>query len=138
MNVSPDLLTLAEHILKSKEAEFDPSKFVDRYEQAVLQLLEKKQKGLPAPKAPAFVAPTNVINLMDALRRSLATDEKAGAAPKAPAAAPAPTNAAPKAKKPKKRVEGQGEILLPIQGRKGDAKTEPKPASQPAGRRKAG
>ncbi len=139
VKVSPDLLTLAEHILKSKEAEFDPSKFVDRYEQAVLQLLEKKQKGLPAPKAPAFVAPTNVINLMDALRRSLATDEKAGgAAPKAPAAPSATTDAAPKAKKPKKRVAGQGEMLLPIQGRKGEPKAEPKPAAQPAGRRKAG
>ena len=76
--VSPELLGLAEHILKSKEAKFDPSKFVDRYEQAVLELLEKKQKGLPAPKPREFVAPTNVINLMDALKRSRASEETAG------------------------------------------------------------
>ena len=83
VKIAPDVLKLAEHILKSKESTFDPSKFVDRYEQAVLQLLEKKQQGMPAPKARPFVAPTNVINLMDALRRSVADDGKRqpGAAP---------------------------------------------------------
>src|SRR5271166_4038843 len=72
VKIAPDMLTLAEHILKSKETKFDPSIFVDRYEQAVLQLLEKKQQGIPAPKTAPFVAPTNVINLMDTLRRSRA------------------------------------------------------------------
>jgi DNA end-binding protein Ku len=66
VKIAPDMLTLAEHILKSKETKFDPSKFVDRYEQAVLQLLEKKQQGMPAPMAAPFVAPTNVVSLMDA------------------------------------------------------------------------
>ena len=130
VKIAPDVLKLAEHILKSKESTFDPSKFVDRYEQAVLQLLEKKQQGMPAPKARPFVAPTNVINLMDALRQSVADDQKAAAAPKATAAS--------KPKKAKKRVEGQTELLLPIQGRKEQAKGEKKPAAQPAGRRKAG
>jgi hypothetical protein len=51
VKIAPEMLTLAEHILKSKEATFDPSKFVDRYEQAVIQLLEKKREGLPAPEA---------------------------------------------------------------------------------------
>ncbi len=138
VKIAPDMLTLAEHILKSKETKFDPSIFVDRYEQAVLQLLEKKQQGMPAPKAAPFVAPTNVVSLMDALRRSIAEDKDAGA--------PAKTAAAPQPQKGKKRVPGQGELLLPIAGRKGEPKAETKPAAQPetkpaaqpASRRKSG
>ncbi len=76
VKIASDMLTLAEHILKSKETKFDPSKFVDRYEQAVIQLLEKKQQGMPAPKAAPFVAPTNVVSLMDALRRSIAKSQR--------------------------------------------------------------
>ena len=45
VKVAPDMLELAEHILSSKEATFDPTLFVDRYEQAVLQLLEKEAAG---------------------------------------------------------------------------------------------
>jgi DNA end-binding protein Ku len=138
VKIAPDMLTLAEHILKSKETKFDPSKFVDRYEQAVLQLLEKKQQGMPAPKAAAFVAPTNVVSLMDALRKSIAEESKTSA--------PAKTAAAPQPQKGKKRVPGQGELLLPIAGQKGQPKVEAKPAAQPeakpaaqpASRRKSG
>ncbi len=138
VKIAPDMLTLAEHILKSKETTFDPSKFVDRYEQAVIQLLEKKQQGMPAPAAAPFVAPTNVVSLMDALRRSIAEDESAVAAPK--------KTAAPQPQKGKKRVPGQGELLLPIAGRKAEpkgeatpaAQPEAKPAAQPARRRKSG
>jgi DNA end-binding protein Ku len=72
VKIAPDMLKIAEHILQSKETTFDPSQFVDRYEQAVLQLLEKKQQGAPAPKARPFIAPTNVVSLMDALRKSIA------------------------------------------------------------------
>ena len=77
VKVAPDMLKLAEHILSSKEATFDPTLFVDRYEQAVLQLLEKKRQGMPAATVRPFVAPTTVVNLMDALRRSIAEDAKA-------------------------------------------------------------
>ena len=90
VKIAPDMLTLAEHILKSKETTFDPSKFVDRYEQAVIQLLEKKQQGMPAPKAAPFVAPTNVVSLMDALRRSIAEDAKTDAPPRRPRRQPRP------------------------------------------------
>ncbi len=87
VKVAPDVLELAEHILKSRESIFDTAKLVDRPVQAVLQLLEKKQQGMPAPKARPFVAPTNVINLMEALRRSVAEDEKVPSKPR-PSAAP--------------------------------------------------
>ena len=48
VKVQPDLLQLAEYILKNKEARFDPTQFVDRYEQAVLEVLKTKQEGQPA------------------------------------------------------------------------------------------
>jgi DNA end-binding protein Ku len=130
VKIAPDMLTLAEHILKSKETTFDPTKFVDRYERAMIQLLEKKQQGMPAPKAAPFVAPTNVVSLMDALRRSIAEESKGGA--------PAKTAAPQQPQKGKKRVPGQRELLLPFAGRKEQPKAESKPAAQPATRRKSG
>ena len=130
VKVAPDMLKLAEHILSSKEATFDPTLFVDRYEQAVLQLLEKKRQGMPAATVRPFVAPTTVVNLMDALRRSIAEDAKAIGTPK--------KATTPKPKKGKERVLGQGELLLPIAGRKEQPETETKPATQPTSRRKSG
>ena len=41
------MLKLAEHILQSKTADFDPSQFVDHYEEAVVEMLKKKQAGMP-------------------------------------------------------------------------------------------
>ncbi|RDV01924.1 Ku protein [Undibacter mobilis] len=67
--VSPDMLKLATHILETKKGKFDPSKFEDRYETALMDLIKAKRAG----KKPVTVAepkPSNVINLMDALRRS--------------------------------------------------------------------
>src|SRR6202049_1978450 len=42
VTVAPDMLKLAEHILKTKEADFDPAEFVDHYEEAVIEMLKKK------------------------------------------------------------------------------------------------
>ena len=108
--IPKDMLQLAEHILDSKAADFDPSSFQDRYEDALVAMIQAKRAGMPQP-APRSVSPgsSNVISLMDALKRSLAADQ--------PKAVPAT-----KAKKPRKRIEGQGEMLLPITGN-GPAKT---------------
>src|SRR3974390_74819 len=65
-----DMLDLAAHIVKTKEGHFDPSRFDDRYEDALKDLLKKKQEGRPIER-PERREPTNVVNLMDALRRSL-------------------------------------------------------------------
>ena len=46
LKVAPDMLKLADHILKSKTTDFDPSQFVDHYEQALLEMLKKKQTGM--------------------------------------------------------------------------------------------
>ncbi len=113
------MLKLAEHILQSKTADFDPSQFVDHYEEAVLKMLKKKQAGLPVPRKHVLPGPQNVVNLMDALRRSIAEEKAASAPPK----------------KGRKRVEGQGEMLLPISGKKGK-ETAAKPAEPPSVRQK--
>jgi DNA end-binding protein Ku len=74
--VPKDMLELAEHILKTKRGHFDPSKFSDRYEDALKALIKAKQAGKPAPAVPE--RPSNVINLMDALRRSVRSERSGG------------------------------------------------------------
>ena len=140
------MLALAEHILESKAAKFDASKFHDRYEEAIVAMLSEKKAGLPVSKQrelPRIVAGTD---LMAALRQSI---EKAkDAAPKptaaikpapvaqpAGAATPAPVQ---KGKKAAKRNPDQREMLLPIAGT-GPAKeaTENQP-QKTSTRKKAG
>ena len=88
LTIAPDMLTLAEHILDSKAAEFDPATFRDRYEEALLAHLKAKQAGAVPERRKTFAPPQQVINLMEALRRSVAEDTK-GAAPRKSAPAPA-------------------------------------------------
>ena len=129
VKVDAELLGLAQHILKSKEGRFDPTKFADRYEQAVVEMLQRKQSGLPAT-AKAFAPQTATPDLFEAFRRSLAAEMKAandGGKAKAPKAA--------QPKKGKPKVDGQRELLLPIPGGKAEEK---QPAKVSAPRRKAG
>ncbi len=70
IKVPRDMVELAEHILESKRGHFDPSKFEDRYEDALRAVIKAKRAG-KAPPAPSEPKPSNVINLMDALRRSV-------------------------------------------------------------------
>lgn len=86
MKIDSDLIDLATHIIEKKEAKFDPSGFEDRYENALLELIAAKQKGKPAPKAPKPSRPTNVVNLFDALKKSLAAGDEKPPAEKKPAA----------------------------------------------------
>lgn len=68
----PELIDLATHIIEKKQAAFDPGDFDDRYEDALLALLSAKQKGRKPPVVQAAERPTNVVNLFDALKKSLA------------------------------------------------------------------
>jgi DNA end-binding protein Ku len=77
VKITGDTLELAEHILKQKKGHFDPGKFEDRYEDALSALIKAKRAGKEPPAAPE-PKPSNVINLMDALRRSVR--EKGGKA----------------------------------------------------------
>jgi DNA end-binding protein Ku len=69
VKVSSDMLKLATHILDTKKGDFKPERFEDRYEDALKALIKAKQQG----KEPPVISepkPSNVINLMDALKRS--------------------------------------------------------------------
>ena len=117
VKVPGEMLKLAEHILDTKTGDFDPSEFEDRYETALVELMRKKQAGFKPSKAKERgAAPRNVINLMEALRRSVQAER----------AAPV------QAKKGRKRIEGQREMLLPIEGKE----TPPRAAAKKSGARR--
>lgn len=71
--VTKDMLELARHIVETKSGHFHPEKFEDRYEDALKDLLKKKQHGERIVPANGN-EPSKVINLMDALRRSVKAD----------------------------------------------------------------
>ncbi len=76
-HVTKDMLELAKHIVQTKSGHFQPEKFEDHYETALKELLKKKQAGhtiTPAKEA----RPTNVVNLMDALRKSVQAEGGTG------------------------------------------------------------
>jgi DNA end-binding protein Ku len=84
----PRMVDIAERIIEQSEGPFDTSTFRDRYEEALRDLVRRKQEGAPTVEAPR-PEPSNVINLMEALRRSL----------KQPPAKPAARKAAPHRRK---------------------------------------
>jgi DNA end-binding protein Ku len=116
VKLTKDMMDLARHIVETKSGHFKPQAFEDHYERALQELIEKKAKGerIEVPK----VEPTGkVINLMDALRRSVQAEQK----PAARSAAASSARPAAAAKKGRRRVEGQKEMLLPIAGKKAAA-----------------
>jgi len=68
--IPKDMLELASHIVETKTGHFEPQKFEDQYEDALKELIQKKQSGQPIER-PERREPAEVINLMDALRRSV-------------------------------------------------------------------
>jgi DNA end-binding protein Ku len=115
--IPKDMLDLATHIVETKRGKFEPDKFEDEYEDALKELLRKKQQGerIEPPKEPGH---SNVVNLMDALRQSVQQEKQAP----------------DRAKKSRKRIDGQNEMLLPIAGKK--AKESTKPVARHSSRQK--
>lgn len=114
-----ETLKLGEKILRSKATDFDPLQFVDRYEEAVVELLKKKQAGIAVSRERTAPQPPNVVNIMDALRQSVAQEKAALAPPK----------------KSPKRIDRHGEMLLPIAGKARKVATA-KPTDRPSARHK--
>jgi DNA end-binding protein Ku len=105
VKVTKDMLDLARHIVNQKSGRFEPEKFEDQYETALIDLINRKRAGKPiVPKDRP--RGENVVDLMEALRRSVGG---AAADTKDPKKA---------AKKPRKATAGQKEMLMPIQGEK--------------------
>jgi DNA end-binding protein Ku len=113
VKITKDMLDLAKHIVEQKSGSFEPGQFEDRYESALIELINQKRNGIPATAKAAPKSSGNVINLMDALKRSLASEKQSAPPPAA------------KGKKPRKAAAGQREMLLPISGKRA-AKEEPK------------
>lgn len=88
VDIPEEMRDLAAHIVERKAAKFDPNTFEDRYENAVVELLKAKEAGRPPAAMPEAPRPSNVISLMDALRRSIATEKtevpERASKPKAP------------------------------------------------------
>lgn len=84
VDLPKEMLDLASHIIQSKLGEFDLSGFDDRYENALVDLIRQKQKGAPITARPVPPRPGNVVDLMQALRQSLSSADRAK--PTAPAA----------------------------------------------------
>src|ERR671917_1533758 len=79
VEVPEEMLDLATHIIDRKMSRFDPKKFEDRYQEALLEVIKAKQQHRPITQATPPPRPTNVVSLMDALRKSISA-EKAEAA----------------------------------------------------------
>ncbi|KRR25238.1 DNA repair protein [Bradyrhizobium lablabi] len=105
VKVTKDMLDLAKHIVNQKAGHFEPDKFEDQYETALIDLINQKRAGKPiaAKERPRG---ENVVDLMDALRKSIG----GGAGATGPGKK--------SAKKPRKAAAGQKEMLMPIAGKK--------------------
>jgi DNA end-binding protein Ku len=87
VKVDKDMTELASDIINRKKMKFDPSKFEDKYEDALIELIEAKKKGRKPPTARPSAQPSNVVNLFDALKKSLASEGGSkGGSRKAPSA----------------------------------------------------
>jgi DNA end-binding protein Ku len=100
------MLDLAKHIVNQKSGRFEPDKFEDQYETALIDLINQKRAGKPITPKEKPVA-GNVVDLMEALRRSVGG-----------AADSTTTKSSKAAKKPRKAASGQKEMLMPIAGKK--------------------
>jgi len=74
MKLPPEMMKLAQHIIRTKSADFDPGMLEDHYRRALVGILRRKQAKRPAKSPPVKPSRENVVNLMDALRRSLAAE----------------------------------------------------------------
>jgi len=118
VKVTKDMLDLAKHIVNQRASTFAPDKFEDHYEEALTELINAKRQGKTVGSKPRPRG-ENVVDLMDVLKKSLASET------------------APKGKKPRKAAAGQKEMLLPIEGKRGSDKKAAKP-ERSTGRKKAG
>ena len=127
VKVTKDMLDLAKHIVNQKSGSFEPDKFEDRFENALVELLNQKRKGEPVRTAAKPRDTGNVINLMDALRKSLDDVGKGDGSQSA------------KGRKSKKAAAGQREMLMAIPGKgEGKAKAAAKEPKRSTRQRKAG
>jgi DNA end-binding protein Ku len=97
MELPAQMVGLAEEIIARMTGKFEPEKFEDRYENAMIELIRSKQSGQPVKQTKAAAKPSNVVNLMDALKRSIDAGGSKTPAKKQKTATAAPKKRAKKA-----------------------------------------
>ncbi len=118
VKITKDMLDLARHIVEQKSGHFNPQSFEDHYEAALTELINQKRNGKTIAAKPRPRG-ENVVDLMDALKRSISADAKT--------APPAKT------KKSRKAAAGQKEMLLPISGKRAGKDAVKRTAALPPG-----
>ncbi|WP_197427450.1 Ku protein [Bradyrhizobium retamae] len=91
MKLPAEMMKLAQHIIRTKSADFDPAMLKDYYRSALVRVLRRKKAKRPAKVPPIKPSHENVINLMDALRRSIAAERSAKPATRGRSGKPATT-----------------------------------------------
>jgi DNA end-binding protein Ku len=124
VKVTKDMRDLAKHIVNQKSGSFQPEKFEDHYETALVDLINQKRAGKTIrpkerPKG------ENIVDLMEALRRSGGGGAAETTSPKMAA------------KKPRKAAGGQKEMLMPIAGKKPAKETAAKKPAERSQRKSA-
>jgi DNA end-binding protein Ku len=89
VSIDEDQLSLAKELIKRKSGKFEPEKFKDEYEAALKEMIEAKVKHAPIPREEPAPKTAKVINLMDALRKSVRGEEAPAAKKKGVARATA-------------------------------------------------
>ena len=79
MKLPTEMMKLAQHIIKTKSEDFHASMLEDHYRKALVGILREKQMKRPAHPAPVKPSAQNVVNLIDALRRSIAAEKRPAA-----------------------------------------------------------
>lgn len=97
VSLDKQMIDLATTIIGKKTGKFDPVKFEDRYENALLDLIKAKKAGRKVKAQKAAPKPSNVVNLFDALKKSLA--DEGGSKSKAASPAKSKTKSASVKKK---------------------------------------
>lgn len=129
LSIPEEMVQLAGHIIDTKAGRFEPDTFEDRYESAVVALVKAKQAGEAPAEAPQEPRPSNVVNLMEALRRSVEADKAA-----APRKAPSKTGA----ERAEKKAAAGKSPPRKAAAEKPAAPARAKAASEPAPKKRAG
>ena len=111
LKLPEEMKDLAHVIIERKAGHFQPEEFNDRYEDAIVELIRAKQAGMPAKVAEQVSRPSNVVSIMDALRKSIAIEVAKSTGAK-PEAEPAPAEEVPASPKPKAPSKSKGKAAV--------------------------